>query len=210
MKTLGGKPKYTRRIFGSNGVNEGAIGVFMSGHDEPIHAALIESNAESLIEIHGGDPETAPMYEIAQRIRARYKEIGLNQKQAAEACGCSTAQFGNYCAMNTNNRVPDVHWLPRLARGLKTTTDWLLGLTEFVPVDAQAVTARVMELDIRSVVLQLLDLEGMSRERAEVVASASQAALRLLAALPIEGDARTLALMAAQMSWQSQLTAKPS
>lgn len=199
MEALRGQVESSGDIFDSDRVDQGAINVFMSGHAPFIHAALIAGKHGSLLEIHGNESLTVNMGNLAVRIRQRYEELGLTQAEAAKASGCSTARFGNYVTqVEANRRKPDLDTLARIARALRTTTDWLLGLSEVVPVDAQAV------------ILRLLELEGMPRERAEVIATAAEEALRLLSALPDEGDARTRALLAAQAAWQMKPSAKPS
>lgn len=195
MKRLRSKTKNARNVFDSNRVDEDAIVVPMTDHDPLVHATLIAGKHGSLLEIHTSESSTDDMGNLAKRIRAKYEELGLTQAEAAKACGCSSARFGNYVS---DTRKPDLETLVRIARALRTTTDWLLGLSEVVPVDA------------RAVVLRLLELDGMQRERAEVIAAAAEEALRLLAALPDEGDARTRALLAAQASWQMRLNAKPN
>lgn len=194
-KRLWRKPKPRYNDFGANGVDQRAMGVFMDSHSSGIHATLIASKHKTLLEIHGGDSPSDGMGDLGVRIRERIEDLGISQAEAARASGCSAARFGNYCS---GTRNPDLDTLVRIARALRTTTDWLLGISEVVPVDTKAV------------ILRLLDLEGMPQERAEVIAFAAEEALRLLAALPNEGDARTRALLAAQAAWQMRPSAKPA
>lgn len=195
MQKLGRQAKCGGDAFNANRVNQAAIGMCLSGHNAAIHAVLIVGKRRSLIDQHGGELLSADMGKLAKRIRQRYEELGLTQTEAAKASGCSPARFGNYVK---DTRKPDLETLVRIARALRTTTDWLLGFNESAPVDAQAV------------ILRLLELEGMQRDRAEVIAAAAGEALRLLSALPDEGSARTRALLAAQAAWQMRPSSKPS
>lgn len=127
------------------------------------------------------------MVTLGSRIRQRFEELGISQAEAARAANCSTARFGNYV---TGTRNPDLETLARIATALRTTTDWLLGLSDAAPVDIEAVLRRILELD------------GMPAPRAAVIAQAAEEALRLLASLPSGGDGQTRALLAAQAAWQ--------
>ncbi len=181
--------------FRTNRVDQRAIGVLMSGHEPFIHAALIADKGKTLLSIHSNDLSNPGMVDLSPRIRQRIDELRISQAEAARASGCSAARFGNYVS---GTRKPDLETLVRIARALRTTTDWLLGVSEVVPIDTKAVF------------LRLLELEGMPRERAVVLAEAADEALRLLSALPDEGDARTRAVLAAQAAWQMRSSSKPS
>ena len=135
----------------------------------------------------------ASMKTVGQRIRQRFEELGITQAEAARAAGCSTARFGNYV---TGIRQPDLETLARIATSLRTTTDWLLGLTDAAPVDIEIVIRRLLELD------------GMPIARATVISQAAEEAIRLLASLPANGDAQTRALLAAQAAWQMKYRAE--
>jgi len=139
------------------------------------------------------------MIEIAQRIRQRIDELGTTQKEVARATGFSTARLGNYVSLSdAHNRTPDVQSLARLAKALRTSTDWLLGLNDTAPIDAAAVMQRLLELD------------GMASAKAAVIAQASARAIELLAALPGDGDAATRAHLAAQAAWTMRSQPTPS
>ncbi len=171
------------------------MGVNMPSHEPRIHAPLITDKHASLLDLHSDELFIVEMVEVGGRIRQRYEELGLTQKAAAKACGCSPARFGNYVI---GSRKPDIETLARIAGALRTTSDWLLGLSEAAPVDTKAV------------ILRLLELEGMPPERAEMIAQVAQTALQALAALGSEGDAQTRALLAAQTAWQLRSSPKPS
>jgi transcriptional regulator with XRE-family HTH domain len=147
-----------------------------------VHATLMIGKRKSFLEINGCSPPT----EDYGYVRVT-DELGISQAEAARASNCSTARFGNYV---TGTRNPDLETLARIATALRTTTDWLLGLSDAAPVDIEAVLRRILELD------------GMPAPRAAVIAQAAEEALRLLASLPSGGDAQTRALLAAQAAWQ--------
>jgi len=130
---------------------------------------------------------------VSQQLHAILAERNLTQTEAAEKCGMSLARFHNYY---TGYRTPDLNTLMRMAKALGTTTDYLLGFNAEVP-------------DLAEVVVRLLELEGLDPVRAAVVADTSQEALRLLLALPSEGDARTRSRIAAQAAWQLRGGPKP-
>lgn len=173
--------------------------MFMSGHGDHHTRCVDIRNRQSLIELHGSEDFTVRMIDVAKRIRQRMTELGVSQAEVARACGWSPARLGNYVNENpANNRTPDVESLGKLARALGTTSDWLLGLSEAGPIDVKAVLQRILELD------------GLAKDRAEVIAQVAQESLRLLASLPDDGDARTRALVAAQAAWNVRPSAKPN
>ena len=126
------------------------------------------------------------MEQVAERIRRRIAEMSMTQVDLAKAAGLSPARFGNYVQ---GKRNPDIFTLAKIARALGVSTDWLLGVSE------------VGSVEIKPVVLRLLELDGMPHERAEAIASTVQAALRILAGLPNEGDVHLRSQTAAQAAW---------
>lgn len=130
---------------------------------------------------------------VAQQLQAILAEHGLSQTEAANRCGMSVARFHNYYS---GYRTPDLDTLMRMAGKLGVTTDYLLGFNVEPP-------------EIGNVVLRLLELEGLEPARAEAIAETSQEALRLLLALPAEGDALTRSRIAAQAAWQLRGGPKP-
>lgn len=130
---------------------------------------------------------------VAQQLQTILDQRDLSQTEAAKQCGMSVARFHNYL---TGYRTPDLDTTLRIAKAFKVTTDYLLGFNAEVP-------------DLAEVVRRLLELEGMEEVRAEVVADTAQEALRLLLALPAEGDARTRSRIAAQAAWMQRGGPKP-
>jgi len=131
----------------------------------------------------------ARMTEMHDRIRRRMDDLRLTQREVAKATGLSTQRLGNYVQ---GTRKPDIDTLPKIARALSVTTDWLLGISETGPVDISPVVQRLLELD------------GLALDRAGAIASAVQEALRILTALPDEGDAVMRSRLAAQAAWQAR------
>lgn len=130
---------------------------------------------------------------LAQQLQTLLQQRGLSQTDAADLCGMSVARLHNYV---TGYRTPDLDTVMRMAKALGVTTDYLIGFNFDAP-------------DLGEVVRRLLELEGMDAVRAEVVADTAQEALRLLLALPDEGDARTRSRIAAQAAWQLRGGPKP-
>lgn len=164
-------------------------------HEGGIHVALTEINTLSLIDLHSLAAFTLPMKDVGHRIRQRIDEMGTTQAEVSRRTGLSTARLNNYVK---GLRPPDVESLVKIAKALRTSTDHLLGLSESSPLDAEAV------------ILRLLELDGMPPERSQVIAQVAAEALRLLSALPDEGDARTRALLAAQAAWQVRPPSTPN
>lgn len=192
VKALGAKPKALSQNIRAYCRNE--RGVVMSLHDSLLHATLMNSKSPSLMETHGPRVPSESMIKVSERIRSRIADAGLKQIDVARACGLSGQRFNNYAQ---GFRTPDIDTLARIAKALGVTTDWLLGLSETGPVD------------VYPVVLSLLELEGLAPERSRAIASVVQEALRILTALPDEGDVGFRSRMAAQAAWQSQRGSKP-
>jgi transcriptional regulator with XRE-family HTH domain len=130
---------------------------------------------------------------VDQQLQAILRQRDLSQTDAAELCGMSVARFHNYY---TGYRKPDLDTAMRMAKALKVTTDYLLGFNLDLP-------------DMAGIVRRLLELEGMDNIRAAAVGETAQEALRLLLALPDEGDAQTRSRIAAQAAWQLRGGPKP-
>jgi transcriptional regulator with XRE-family HTH domain len=141
----------------------------------------------------GGRLVDAMKNRVGEQLRAIIAERGITQTEAARICGLSTPRFNNYL---TGYRTPDLDTAIRMAGCLGVTTDYLLGVSSGLP-------------DIAQIVRRLLELEGMDAVRADVVADTAQEALRLLLALPDEGDAETRSRIAAQAAWQLRGGPKP-
>lgn len=150
--------------------------------------------ALSLIDSRAGVTLLALMRNrVAEQLQAIIAERNINQAELARICEMSQSRINNYMA---GTRTPDLDAAIRMAQRLGVTTDYLLGVSSEAP-------------DIGEVVLRLLELEGMDKARAEVVAETAQEALRLLLALPDEGDAPTRSRIAAQAAWQLRGGPKP-
>jgi transcriptional regulator with XRE-family HTH domain len=194
VQALRREPKRVRKSPSSEAVDKHAMLMPMC-HDTDIHAALNFSKPSSLVEKHASDDETLFMVEMADRIKQRLAQLDLSQVAAAKAAGISTQRFGNYVQ---GTRKPDIETLPKIARALNVSTDWLLGISETGPIE------------ISPVILRLLELEGVDPERANVIAAAVQEALRILSSLPDEGDAGLRSRLAAQAAWQVRRSPRPS
>jgi transcriptional regulator with XRE-family HTH domain len=133
--------------------------------------------------------------DISPRLRSAYEALGIKQNEAARRAGLSPQRLNNY--LNRPNQ-PDIETLARLARAFNVTTDYLLGLSEPTIVEIAPLVARLLELD------------GMSPERATVFADVVQQALRIASSLPNEGDAALRSRIAAQTVWQTRNDLKPS
>lgn len=64
----------------------------------------------------------------AQRIRQRRKQLKMSQEDLAAAINASQGQVSRY---EKGDNDPTSEVLIQLAKALSTSTDWLLGLTEY-------------------------------------------------------------------------------
>jgi transcriptional regulator with XRE-family HTH domain len=154
-----------------------------------------DAQAKSFMEVNGDNAFTEDVHRVGERIRARLKVLEISQADAARRAHLSTQRFGNYAQ---GTRTPDLDTLMRIARALGTTTDWLLGFSAGEPPDVKIVVCRILEL------------EGLPTERAVAIAETVQEALRVLSALPDEGDSHTRSRIAAQAAWQLRDGSKPT
>ncbi|WEK42953.1 MAG: helix-turn-helix transcriptional regulator [Candidatus Sphingomonas colombiensis] len=135
------------------------------------------------------------MLDIRDRLREAVTRTGARQVEVARRAGITPQRLSNYLQRGT---LPDVETLVRLAQATGVSTDYLLGLSDSGPVE------------ITPIVNRLLELEGLSADRVALISDAVQEALRILIALPNEGDALLRSRMAAQTAWHSQVGSKPN
>lgn len=114
-------------------------------------------------------------------------QLDMTQSDLARMLDASSQRIANYVH---GAREPDLAMLGAIAHVLDTKTDWLLGINA---VDAP---------DISGIVHRLLELEGLPPERVRLIADVVQEALKVLTALPDEGDAHLRSRIAAQAAWQ--------
>lgn len=69
---------------------------------------------------------------LGNRIKSRRQALGLSQSDLSKKLNCSQAALSQY---ENGNREPGLMDLSSIARYLKTTTDYLLGLTDIVAAD---------------------------------------------------------------------------
>ena len=62
---------------------------------------------------------------FANRLKERAAQLGISDRQAARLCGLEERRYAHYAG---NRREPDLETLVRIAVGLGTTPNWLLGL----------------------------------------------------------------------------------
>lgn len=200
MQGLRRQPESFADVFRSNGVDKRAISVSMASHNRSINAALNDGKGETLLALNSIAAFTIDMGELIKRIRQRMEELSLTPAEAARLCGWSAQRFGNYISPpgSKNHRALGTEELVKIAKALKTSTDWLLGLSEEIPIETGTVFQAILELD------------GMSPARAEALSQVVQAALRVLIAFRGDGDAHTRARLAAQAAWQLTHPSKPS
>lgn len=147
------------------------------------------------MEVHDDSPPIGAMIDMRERLKTGIDQAGVKQAEVARRVGITPQRLNNYLNRGT---LPDVETLARLAKVLRVSTDWLLGLNDSGPVE------------IRPVVGRLLELDGLDSTRAAAIADAVQEALRIVAALPDEGDVALRSRVAAQTVWQSRTGPKPA
>lgn len=62
---------------------------------------------------------------FANRLKERAAQLGISDRQAARQCGLEERRYAHYAG---GRREPDMETLVRIAHGLGTTPNWLLGL----------------------------------------------------------------------------------
>lgn len=177
-------------------------------HVDTVHATFNEGNTETLIEINSDQSFAVDMGNLAKtvsdRIRARVKERNLSPADLARSVGYTPQRLNNYIHEKTP-RLPDVESLVKIADALKTTPDWLLGLSGAAPQDAEYLVEAVP-----SAVLRLLELEGIAPDRASAIAHVVRKVLLVLAAFPDESSDPNQARLVAQAAWRLEQNSKPS
>lgn len=62
---------------------------------------------------------------FAKRLKERARQLGISDREAARQCGLEERRYAHYAG---DRREPDLETLVRIAKGLGTTPNWLLGL----------------------------------------------------------------------------------
>jgi len=70
---------------------------------------------------------------LGNRLRERRERLGRTQLDAAKGLGISNVQLSRY---ESDDRKPDPDMLARFAEYYRTTTDYLLGRTDYAAADA--------------------------------------------------------------------------
>jgi transcriptional regulator with XRE-family HTH domain len=108
------------------------------------------------------------MEAFGKNLSKRAADLGMSNAQAARLVGLSERRFGNYVE---GRREPDLATLVRMAQGLKTTPDELLGVSGgAAKAKATKRTALVNRLIIATDRLSERDLE-LTVVQAEAVAA---------------------------------------
>lgn len=109
---------------------------------------------------------------FARRLRERRKLLGLSQDDLANAIGATQAAISRYEVGNTS---PSAEAISGLAQVLKTSTDWLLGLTNNVDVIPPAV-----DLDLSPTEFEIVELvRAFPQEKHQALLDLLQAVRRL-------------------------------
>lgn len=62
---------------------------------------------------------------FAKRLKERGQQLGISDREAARQCSLEERRYAHYAG---GRREPDLETLVRIAKGLGTTPNWLLGL----------------------------------------------------------------------------------
>lgn len=126
---------------------------------------------------------------LHERLKAALAASGKSQASVARETGITPPRLNNYL---TGLRTPDTRTLERIAAVLGTDADTLSGANQQLTTSLEVVLT------------MLLSVNGLSESRAVVIAQSAVEALRVLKALPDEGDPVIRARLAAQAAWQSR------
>jgi transcriptional regulator with XRE-family HTH domain len=126
---------------------------------------------------------------LHDRLKAALAASGKSQADVARETGILAPRLNNYFQ---GIRRPDTRTLERIAAVLGTDADTLSGANQQLTTNLEAVLT------------MLLAVNGLPEVRAVVIAQSAVEALRVLKALPDEGDPAIRARLAAQAAWQSR------
>jgi transcriptional regulator with XRE-family HTH domain len=103
---------------------------------------------------------------FAKRLKERAAQLGISDRQAARLCGLEERRYAHYAG---NRREPDLDTLVRIAAGLGTTPNWLLGLD----AEGRKPTKRNAQLD-----RLMVAAKQVSDEELRILAVAAEALAR--------------------------------
>lgn len=96
---------------------------------------------------------------FAKRLKERAVDLGISNAQAARLCDLDERRYANYA---NDQREPDLMTLAKIARVLNTSADYLLGLTDPLPLTERArlldrlnvAAASLTDEELRTIVTQ--------------------------------------------------------
>lgn len=105
---------------------------------------------------------------IGERIAARREELGLKQYQVAEQIGVTKTTMSKY---ENNVNIPNADILARLASALRTSADYVCGMTEnSAPLGEKWVCTDSVDKSLLSIIRKLNhDNQLRLAERAEIL-----------------------------------------
>lgn len=105
---------------------------------------------------------------IGERIAARQEELGLKQYQVAEQLGVTKTTMSKY---ENNVNIPNADILARLATALRTSVDYLCGMTaNSAPLDEKWVCTDSVDKSLINIIRKLNNDNQMRlAERAEIL-----------------------------------------
>ena len=104
---------------------------------------------------------------FAKRLKERAQQLGISDREAARQCGLEERRYAHYAG---SRREPDLDTLLRIANGLGTTPNWLLGLdSEGKKPNKRAstierVTMAVHQLTDEELRLVAIQIEALARD----------------------------------------------
>ena len=69
------------------------------------------------------------MKEVASRLKEVRKDLGMSQKEVAEAIGVTSSAYANY---EQGTREPALKVLVKICEVLDTSADYLLGIEDYI------------------------------------------------------------------------------
>lgn len=176
----------------ADGVDQGAVGMLFLEHAPSYQRSVDIASVFSLIAPYGLLMHN-PGMSFGERLRRAIKAAGYKSARqfALDGLGWDAAsgpqRLQNYI---TKDRVPDRETLKLIAGKLGTTPAALLN--------------EAIDAGLRDILLTLLELEGIPRDKADTLADAVLEAKRLLEVFPDDAPLQTRATHAAHAAWRQQ------
>lgn len=200
VQALRGQPELLPDEIGADGVDQGVMGRGFGEHASKYQRSVYIARGQTFIGraavlMHKLSVAHDP--EFGARLRTLIPLAGYKNPRRFAIDGMGWDADGGPQKLNNymKGRIPDVETLVQMAAALKVSVTDLLGVSG---------TSAIPDEGLKGILRHLLELEGISPDKADTIANVSLAAQRLLQVFPDEEPLLTRVKFAARAAWHQR------